>query len=465
MNQIQIPKGWAVNTLEKICPNIQPGFAEGQKDVPNGTIHLRMNNISTNFKLNFDLIRTIRPTEEQIDKYKLEKNDVIFNNTNSTALVGKSALFEGGNVCLYSNHLTRLRANDKIVLPQWILLYLQYLWKQRYFEKNCNKWINQASFNNEKLKNLKILFPPIEIQKKIVQKLDYILGQLDEKKKKLLELYGKNNLLLSKKNEIDTLSNLPPVLKNCIQHILDLAITGKLSLNVTNSKTNDEFNNIVQITNPNLPKIPNNWILTNLKSVCDKITDGTHNSPTNRSEGDYPYITAKNIRYHGIDTSNLTYVSEEDHKEIFSRCNPEKNDVLFIKDGATTGLAVINHLDYEFSMLSSVALLKPKKSILDPYYLKNYLNSSQTFNRITSRMTGAAITRVTLEKIKELEIVLPPLKSQKEIVAKIKKFELKLETINTKITEISSLQKNSIKTIERLTDNILYSAFSGKLVN
>ena len=41
----------------------------------------------------------------------------------------------------------------------------------------------------------------------------------------------------------------------------------------------------------------------------------------------------------------ITYVSAEVHAEIFSRCNPAKGDILYIKDGATTGVATINDLD------------------------------------------------------------------------------------------------------------------------
>ena len=56
--------------------------------------------------------------------------------------------------------------------------------------------------------------------------------------------------------------------------------------------------------------------------------------------------------------SEVTYISRKVHNEIYSRCNPEKGDILYIKDGATTGVVTLNDLDEPFSMLSSVALLK-----------------------------------------------------------------------------------------------------------
>jgi type I restriction enzyme S subunit len=142
--------------LKDVCESIQPGFAQGNKNVFNGTIHLRMNNIGTNFQLNFDVVRKILPSKEQLQKYRLQANDIVFNNTNSSYLVGKSALFDDDGTFLYSNHLTRLRPNRRIVLPEWILFYLQYRWLNRDFERMCKKWINQAAINTEQLRNLEI---------------------------------------------------------------------------------------------------------------------------------------------------------------------------------------------------------------------------------------------------------------------------------------------------------------------
>jgi len=103
------------------------------------------------------------------------------------------------------------------------------------------------------------------------------------------------------------------------------------------------------------------WEIKKLGEVCDKITDGTHFSPPSQSSG-IPYITAKHIKKEGVDFySNPTFVSEVHHKEIYSRCSPKRGDVLYIKDGATTGIAAVNLYEFEFSMLSSLALIKPDR--------------------------------------------------------------------------------------------------------
>ena len=167
-------------------------------------------------------------------------------------------------------------------------------------------------------------------------------------------------------------------------------------------------------------EIPENWVWCRLGEICTKITDGTHHSPINSAVGSYKYVTAKNIKDNGIELSNITYVNEKTHKEIYSRCNPTEGDILYIKDGATTGIVTINQLKEEFSMLSSVALLKLPRLISNKYIM--YAMRSPFFYKATrDGMYGVAITRVTLQKIKNLFIPLPPLSEQKRIVVEIEK--------------------------------------------
>ena len=50
----------------------------------------------------------------------------------------------------------------------------------------------------------------------------------------------------------------------------------------------------------------------------------------------------------------IKYISESEHNELYSRCNPEKNDMLLAKVG-TTGIPVAVDTDIPFSLFVSVA--------------------------------------------------------------------------------------------------------------
>ena len=165
---------------------------------------------------------------------------------------------------------------------------------------------------------------------------------------------------------------------------------------------------------------PKGWEKKKIKQVLTKLTDGTHHSPPAMDEG-IPYITAKHIKEGFIDFySKPTFVSIEDHKAIYSRCDPIQGDVLYIKDGATTGIASINYFDFEFSLLSSVALLRPNPKLLTSDYLESWLNHKTVKQNILQNMGGAAIKRLTLAKIKDLDILVPNLENQ-NIFSKVKR--------------------------------------------
>ena len=155
-----------------------------------------------------------------------------------------------------------------------------------------------------------------------------------------------------------------------------------------------------------------NWNKRTLKEVCIKLNDGTHFSPESFSMGDYKYITAKNIKASGFDFSNITYVPEAVHRPIFERCNPEQGDVLYIKDGATTGIAIVNTLKEEFTLLSSVALLKQNRNVINGYFLAALLNNVDMYSDIRNNMGGAAITRLTIAKLNAVKVIVPPLDLQ-----------------------------------------------------
>ena len=119
---------------------------------------------------------------------------------------------------------------------------------------------------------------------------------------------------------------------------------------------------------------------------------------------------------------------------IYARCPVRKGDVLYIKDGANTGFATINTLDEEFSLLSSVAVLRGKAGCLDNRFLCFFLNTTEGRGRLLSMMSGVAIRRLTLTKINQAEIPLPPIKYQKEIVAEVEA-ERALVNVNRELIE------------------------------
>ncbi len=174
-----LPPGWRWVRLGKYLADIQPGIACGAKSLTEGVPHLRMNNISSQGEIDLSLLWRIPVTSQDLQRLRLLPGDVLFNNTNSVDLVGKTALFDiADGDYVYSNHLTRLRTRGEELRPAWLAFYLRFLWQQRYFEKVADRWIGQSAVRDDVLRELMILLPPPPQQDAILARLESQMAEV-----------------------------------------------------------------------------------------------------------------------------------------------------------------------------------------------------------------------------------------------------------------------------------------------
>ena len=330
--------------------------------------------------------------------------------------------------------------------------FLYYALSSQYIYNSFSLLAAGSTVKNLKADTVKqVLFPlpPLLEQKRIITNIEAIFAQID-----ILE-----------QNKAD----LQTVVKHTKSKILDLAIRGKLvpqdpadepasvmleklraekeakiaAGEIKRSK-NDSYiyrsaadncyyqkytDGCEENISDEIPfDVPAGWAWCKLPEVCRKpITDGTHNSPSNSASGDFLYITAKNIKNLDICLDDATYISKEIHESIYSRCSPELNDILLTKDG-TIGEVAVNNLNYPFSMLSSIALIKPSNEILS-WFLAYILISDLLQNKMKKEAKGSALKRIILAQINDFLIPLPPLAEQQRIVTKIEKLFAQLDSI------------------------------------
>jgi type I restriction enzyme, S subunit len=162
-----LPDGWRWVRLGDVIQEVQAGFACGERDAE-GIVQLRMNNLDTRGNFIWDDVLRVPRSGKNIEPFLLMPGDVLFNNTNSTELVGKSALFTGyTEPVVYSNHFTRLRSNRDALLPDVLSSWLNQQWQQGVFADLCNRWIGQSAVKADKLLNLQIPLPPFAEQQRI----------------------------------------------------------------------------------------------------------------------------------------------------------------------------------------------------------------------------------------------------------------------------------------------------------
>ena len=175
----KLPDGWRWVRLGEAIRAAQLGFACGERD-PNGTVQLRMNNVTDRGGFDWTTTTRVPSDSETIQMYRLQLGDVLFNNTNSTDLVGKTAMFAGfDEPVVFSNHFTRLRTLDDLLSPSFLALWLRKQWQNRLFANICNRWIGQSAVQRDKLLALEIPLPPLPEQQRIAAILNEQMASVE----------------------------------------------------------------------------------------------------------------------------------------------------------------------------------------------------------------------------------------------------------------------------------------------
>jgi type I restriction enzyme S subunit len=205
--------------------------------------------------------------------------------------------------------------------------------------------------------------------------------------------------------------------------------------------------------------IPEAWQAEPCGNLCTKIQDGTHFSPTIRGN-DYLYLTSKNVRFGFLDVSTADRIDAAQHAAIYKRCDVKYGDVLLTKDGANTGNAALNTLTEQFSLLSSVAFLRfdPKQHSA-AYFLQQCL-SAEGQQRMKDAMSGNAITRLTLEKIRKLRFPVAPLTEQRAIAEALSDVDALLGGLDQLIAKKRDLKQAAMQQL--LTGQTRLPGFHGE---
>jgi type I restriction enzyme, S subunit len=200
------PESWEIRALNNVLENIRPGFASGQHNKDGeGIPHLRPMNISPSGSIDLSEVLSIQGD----NPLRLRRAEVLFNNTNSPAWVGKTALIETDDKLAFSNHMTRLRISSAVD-PKFINKQLHFLCSQGYFRHHCKKHVNQARIATEFLSRcVPVRIPPAAELRRIVAKIE----ALQERSRKGRE----------------ALAEVQPLLEEFRQSVLAAAFRGDLT--------------------------------------------------------------------------------------------------------------------------------------------------------------------------------------------------------------------------------------------
>jgi len=162
-----LPPGWRWVKLGEICIGTgQYGLSEKASSVPQGVPILRMSNIRDGM-IFWDDLKYVQLPGDLVHQYRLSKDDLLFNRTNSAELVGKSAVFDGNQDAVFASYLIRYRMRTNIVNPHFLCRYINSQNGRAFIEKNMTRAIGQVNINASTVGTMPIPLPNPDEQARI----------------------------------------------------------------------------------------------------------------------------------------------------------------------------------------------------------------------------------------------------------------------------------------------------------
>lgn len=186
--------GWIEGKLGEFIK--KPSYGTSSKSNKEGLIPvLRMGNLQGG-KLDWtDLVYTSDTIE--IEKYKLEYNDVLFNRTNSPELVGKTAIYKSEQPAIYAGYLIRVQCLPDLN-PDYLNYHLNSILGRQYCYSVKSDGVSQSNINAQKLIAYPITVPPLPEQHEIVRRVEQLFAYADTIEKQVNNALARvNNLTQS----------------------------------------------------------------------------------------------------------------------------------------------------------------------------------------------------------------------------------------------------------------------------
>ena len=487
----KIPDSWCAAKLGEIAIGLSPGFPCGKHNKQGiGVPHLRPMNILSRGEISLYDLKYV----EASDYTSLKAGDILFNNTNSPALLGKTSYIRQDTNWAFSNHMTRIQVDENNLSPAWIARYLHYLFETGYFMANCTNHVNQASINTGFLSTrVRVPIPPLSEQHRIVDKIEELFTQLDvgieelRKAQAQLKRYRQAVLkaavtgeltkewrerttscqLVEPQQQAASLLYVEPAEK-LLARILNerrmkweadqvkkMKASGKT---VTNVDWKARYREPQSPDLKQMPALPAAWQWARLDALA-LIKGGITKDSKRKIKGRLvPYLRVANVQRGYLDLSIMKEIKATKGEILDLKL--EQGDVLFTEGGDRDKLGrgwVWNDELPECIHQNHIFRGRLYSKEMSARFISFFSNTCGLDYFLREGKQTTNLASINMTKLSGLPVPVPPAKEQEIIVSEIERCisiaDALLQTI-----------EQSLKQAERIRQSILKQAFEGKLV-
>ncbi|MFN5273050.1 MAG: restriction endonuclease subunit S [Planctomycetota bacterium] len=485
---VRIPSSWSICALGEVAEIVRgvsfPGNVKTENPRDGYVACLRTASIQAEIDWQ-DLIYIPQTHVSRSDQWVLP-NDIMISMANSYELVGKVAVVR--SVPQKATFGAFLAAIRPILLDPYYLLYvLRSPRMQVAFRASSSQTTNIANISLGRMRPIPFPLPPLAEQKRIVAKVDELMGLCDELEVQQQERELRKSVLvrssLSRFAESPTRENLGYLFHNSYdippselrKSILTLAVQGKLVPQDPTDETAEELISRVTsekarlvrskeikneppldpITEGEVFSIPKNWVWCRAGAITRPISSGStpEQHVFHPSEG-IPYLKVYNIRNQNVDFRyKPQFISISHHREKMKRSTLFPGDVVMNIVGPPLGkVAIIPDSFPEWNCNQAISFFRPIFPDLAPW-IYTFLKEG-SFLRNIQLIGTAGQDNISVTKCKFIPIAIPPFLEQRRIVAKVNQ-------LMALVDELERQQAASREKASNLLDAIVHEMTSG----
>ena len=321
------------------------------------------------------------------------------------------------------------------------------------------------------LKKLFFPLPPLNEQKRIVEKLDFLFDKTKKSKEIIEEIKvdienrkisildrAFKGVLTSKWRNENKVSDVKELLKSINDEKIKKWEEECLQAEKEGKKKPKkliirEIEDMIVPTEEQPYKLPNSWVWVRLGNIIDNIKYGY--TASSQENGEVKLLRITDIQNDEVNWNTVPYckISEEE----FETYQLKVRDILIARTGGTIGKTfLIREIPKNLKSVYASYLIKfyPNKNISE-IYLKNYFSTDLYWKLLKMKSRGTGQPNVNSPSLQALLVPLPPLEEQQEIVRILDEV---LENEN-KVKELLELEER----IDILEKSILHKVFKGEL--
>jgi type I restriction enzyme, S subunit len=399
---------WKVKKLGEVLEVLRNGINCKQNKKGNGEKITRIETIAF-AKINIDKVGFGSLNENEKQKYRLKKGDILFSHINSPPHVGKTALFDSNDELYHGVNLLLMKPKS-FMLSEYLEYFLKYLYRCGYWKKECKQSVNQASVNQQDIKKILIKYPHSLLkQKQIVSLLDEAFEKIEK----------------AKENSEQNLKNAKEVFESYLQNVFENKGEG--------------------------------WEVKPLNKIGNIFSGNSINAKIKKEKFQninlgMPYVATKDVSYESVINYDNGIKIPDNELDNFRIAH--KNSIFICAEGGSAGRKLaFNTRDVCF--VNKLFALEPL-NFMEPKYIFYFYHTSDFQEQFKSKITGL-IGGVSMGKFKKIEIPFPSLPIQKQMVSKFDAFSQKTKKLET-------IYNQKLSSLEELKQSILKKAFKGELV-